>query len=165
MQHSRRSNPYPYTWEIPLAVAVAVLVLLFLGVHLGRAVANFWAGAGLTLPASADLIPSWWAVLTGDAGAGLSPRPEHVASALALRAWITVAQVCIITGLVWVGRITWTQWGPTAVRGVATTDEVEETVGHRRLREQAHVIRPDLYPKKKSPLLRRRATPVEGRQR
>lgn len=148
MQQSRRSNPYPYTWEIPLAAVLGVVLLLFLGVHLGRAVANVWAGAGMTVPPSQNLVTSWPAVLNGDAGAGLAPRPESVATSGALRFWIVVVEALFLAGLLWLGWTAWVQWGPGAIRGVATREEVEKVVGRRRLQKQAHVIRPDLYTKK-----------------
>lgn len=164
MQQSRRSNPYPYTWEIPLAIFLAVVLLLFLGVHLGRAVANLWAGAGLTVPPSQEMFSSWLSVLKGDAGAGLSPRPEEVAGTGALRLWITLSESCIIAGLLWLAREAWAKWGPGVVRGVATNGEVEEVVGRARLQKQAHVIRPDLYTKKTN-LITRRATQRKGHER
>jgi hypothetical protein len=43
-QRSRRNDPYPWTWEIPLAAVLGVLVLIILGAHLGRAIANVFAG-------------------------------------------------------------------------------------------------------------------------
>lgn len=147
MQQSRRSNPYPFTWEIPLAVFLAVVLLLFLGVHLGRAVANVWAGAGPTVPPSQEMVTSWLNVLKGDAGAGLSPQTDNVAGAGALRFWIIVSEMCIIAGLLWLARVAWIKRGPGVVRGVATNGEVEEVVGLARLQKQAHVIRPDLYAK------------------
>ncbi|WP_338752191.1 hypothetical protein [Janibacter alittae] len=164
MQQSRRSNPYPYTWEIPLAMFLAVVLLLFLGVHLGRAVANFWAGAGLTVLSGQEMLTSWVSVLKGDAGAGLSPRPDKVAGTTALRTWIIVSEACIIAGLIWAARVSWVHWGPGTVRGVATNDEVEQVVGRARLHKQAHVIRPDLYAKKPN-VIHKLATQLKGDQR
>lgn len=164
MQQSRRSNPYPFTWEIPLAVFLAVVLLLFLGVHVGRAVANFWAGSGLTVPPSQDLVTSWLSVLRGDAGAGLVPRPDHVAGPGALRFWIILSETFIIAGLLWLARAAWIRWGPGGVRGVATSSEVEEVVGRARLQKQAHVIRPDLYAKK-SRGIHGLATRLKGHER
>jgi hypothetical protein len=45
-QRSRRHDPYPWTWEIPLGVVLVILMVLVCGVHLGRGIANVWAGAG-----------------------------------------------------------------------------------------------------------------------
>lgn len=163
MQQSRRSNPYPFTWEIPMAAFLAVVLLLFLGVHLGRAVANLWAGAGLTVPPRQEMVGSWFSVFKGDAGAGLSPRPEEVAGAAALRFWIILSELCIIAGLLWLARVAWVKWGPGVVRGVATNGEVEEVVGRVRLQKQAHVIRPDLYAKKTN-LINRLDTQRKGHE-
>ena len=66
-QQSRRHDPYPWTWEIPLGILLVILMVLVCGAHLGRGIANVWAGAGWAFPTRAELFRSLPAVLAGDA--------------------------------------------------------------------------------------------------
>lgn len=147
MQQSRRTNPYPFTWEIPLAVAVAALLLLVLGVHAGRAGANLFAGAGITMPPRETLFTSLPGLLAGDAAAGLTPAPAHVAGPVALRIWIGVTETAILAVMLWAGKAGWDRWGPARMHGMASRAEAENLLGRRRLRRAASIIRPDLHPK------------------
>ncbi len=147
MQQSRRSNPYPLTWEIPLTVLVAVLLILVLGVHAGRAAANLFSGAGITWPPSDGLFTSLPAVLSGDASAGLKPRPDAAAPARATQVWIAVVEIIALALMLWVAILAWGRWGPGRIHGMATRAEVEKLLGRRRLRRSAAIIRPDLYGK------------------
>ena len=70
-QQSRRRDPYPWTWEVPLGIVLVILMVLVCGVHLGRGIANVWAGAGWAFPTRVELFRSLPAVLAGDAAAGL----------------------------------------------------------------------------------------------
>src|SRR5687767_15094450 len=79
-QQSRRRDPYPWTWEIPLGVVLVILMVLVCGVHLGRGIANVWAGAGWAFPRRVELFRSLPAVLRGDAAAGLDGLNGPVSS-------------------------------------------------------------------------------------
>lgn len=148
MQRSRRVNPHPTTWEIPLAAVVVVVLLFILGVHAGRAGANLIAGAGLHLPPREELFVSTFTVIRGDAGAGLVPRPDHVAGATATRIWIGIVEALNLAFMLWASKIAWDRWGPSRVHGMATRAEAEKLLGRSRLRRNAAVIRPDLYGKR-----------------
>lgn len=145
MQRARRTNPYPFSWEVPVAVALAVVLLLVVGIHAGRAAANVTAGGGLGFPAREDLFASLAGVLSGDAGAGLSPRPVVVADAARLWLWVAVVELITVALLCWAGKALWGRWGPGRVRGMATRAEAQALLGRARLRRAAPIIRPDLY--------------------
>ena len=148
MQQSRRTNPYPLTWEIPLTVAITVLLLLVLGVQAGRAVANLFAGAGITWPPRAQLFTSLPAVIGGDAAAGLAPSPGGaVASRTATQVWVALVETITALLMLWAGWAGWVRWGPTRIHGMATRAEVQDLLGARRLRRSAAIIRPDLHGK------------------
>lgn len=148
MQRSRRVNPHTTTWEIPLAAVVVVVLLFILGVHAGRAGANLIAGAGLHFPPREELFVSVFPALGGDAGAGLVPRPDHVAGVTATRIWIGIVEVLNLALMLWASKIAWDRWGPSRVHGMATRTEAEKLLGRSRLRRNAAVIRPDLYGKR-----------------
>ena len=73
-QQSRRRDPYPWTWEIPLGVVLVILMVLVCGVHLGRGIANVWAGAGWAFP---DVLSSSGVCLPFCVA---TPRPALMAS-------------------------------------------------------------------------------------
>ena len=147
MQRARRTNPYPFTWEIPLTATVAMVLLLVLGIHAGRAGANFVAGGGLTLPSREALFTSVAGVLGGDAGAGLSGATAHLAGAAAVRVWVAIIETLILALIVWVGKVSFDRWGPGRIQGMATRTEAERLLGRSRLRRAGAVVRPDLYGK------------------
>ena len=145
-QQSRRHDPYPWTWEIPLGIVLVILMVLVCGVHLGRGIANVWAGAGWAFPTRVELFRSLPAVLAGDAAAGLD----------------AAQRVCVIAfSGVDVGRrdggdaagrrvlllkLVVDRWGPGG-RGMASRGEAERLLGVTRLRKVRSVVRPDLYGK------------------
>ena len=86
-QQSRRRDPYPWTWEIPLGIVLVILMVLVCGVHLGRGIANVWAGAGWAFPRRVELFRSLPAVLRGDAAAGLDGLNGPVSSPSAVWTW------------------------------------------------------------------------------
>jgi hypothetical protein len=147
MQRARRTNPYPFAWEIPVAAAVATLLLLVLGLHAGRAVANLVAGGGLTLPSRETLFTSVPGVVGGDAGAGLSGTAAYLAGPTALRVWVGVVDVPVLTLTVWVATVGLGRWGPGRIHGMATREEAERLLGRSRLRKVGALVRPDLYRK------------------
>lgn len=146
IQQPRRTNPYPWTWEIPLAVAIGVVFALIMGVHGGRAVANWFSGTPLLFPDGGALLTSWPPVLGGDSTAGLSDPPPNAASPGALWAWLVIVETAVIAGII--AAIVWglRRWGPSRLHGMADPTEAEELLGLTRLRRHAHIVRPDLYP-------------------
>lgn len=146
-QQDRRRNPYPYTWEIPVAILAALLLALALGAHGGRAIANLTAGAGLTFPSAGELFTSLPGLLRGDAAAGLTQTPQHMAGPGTLRAWIITSEVLTLAVCIAAGVWAWTAWGPGRMRGMATRAEATDLLGVARLRKNRAVIRPDLYRK------------------
>ena len=144
LQADRRRNPYPYTWEIPIGIFTGWFLLAGLGIHLGRALANWVAGAGWTWPAGRALYTSIPAILAGNPTAGLTLSGG--AASPALYGWLIAVQLVILAGyttaLVWAGR----RWGPGRMKGMASPAEAEQVLGLTRLRRNAPLIRPDLHP-------------------
>jgi hypothetical protein len=144
-QVDRRRDPYPYTWEIPLGVLTTLLLLAGLGAHLGRAIANWTAGAGWTWPAGKALFASLPDLLAGDYSAGLT-LAHPGAGPGAVYGWITAVEVLLLAGMT---AATWwalRRWGPGRMKGMATAGEAEQVLGLTRLRVVAGIIRPDLHP-------------------
>lgn len=144
-QVDRRRDPYPYTWEIPLGVLTTLLLLAGLGAHLGRAIANWIAGAGWTWPAGKALFASLPDLLAGDYSAGLTLAHQGAGPG-AVYGWITAVEVLLLAGMT---AATWwalRRWGPGRMKGMATAGEAEQVLGLTRLRVVAGIIRPDLHP-------------------
>lgn len=145
LQADRRRNPYPYTWEIPIGILTGWLLLAGLGIHLGRALANWVAGAGWTWPTGRAHYTSIPAILAGNPTAGVA-LSRAGASPGALHAWLIAVELVILAGytvvLIWAGR----RWGPGRMKGMASPTEAEQVLGLTRLRRNATLIRPDLHP-------------------
>lgn len=150
MQQQRRNNPYPTTWEIPLAIAVGALALLLWGVHIGRGIATLIAGHGWTWPEYMAIASSLPAILAGDATAGLAEGTLPAHASVPVLGWVIAVElvllITVLLGSVWA----WARWGPGRMLGMATPTEVEQTLGVSRLRKNRHIIRPDLYAKKRA---------------
>jgi hypothetical protein len=146
MQTERRQNPYPLTWEIPAAIFVTGALLLVLGVHLGRGIANWTAGAGWHWPSPAGLFSTVPAVLAGDASIGLaSPIPDAAAPSQVL-GWVLAVEAIILIGAITLTLVGLRRWGPGRLKGMATAAEAEAALGISRLRRVRAIIRPDLHP-------------------
>jgi hypothetical protein len=148
-QRSRRQDPYPWTWELPLGVTLAVLVLISFGVHIGRAVANVFAGCDWRFPGRVDLLSSLPAVLRGDAGAGLVDLHGPVASPSSLLACVAATELILLANTVFLIKFGLDRWGPGRMKGVATSSEAERLLGVARLRRSRKIVRPDLYGKRR----------------
>jgi hypothetical protein len=146
-QQSRRHDPYPWTWEIPLGIVLVILMVLVCGVHLGRGIANVWAGAGWVLPRRVELFRSLPAVLRGDAAAGLAGLNGSVASPSAVWMCVVVTELLLLAVGVWLSKLVLDRWGPGRLRGMASRGEAERLLGVTRLRKVRSVVRPDLYRK------------------
>ena len=146
-QQSRRHDPYPWTWEIPLGIVLVMLVVLVCGVHLGRGIANVWAGAGWAFPRRVELFRSLPAVLRGDAAAGLDGLNGPVSSPSAVWTWAVATEVMLLAVGVWLSKLVLDRWGPGRPRGMASRGEAERLLGVTRLRKVRSVVRPDLYRK------------------
>lgn len=153
MQRERRSTPHPFGAETTLAIVVAIVLAMVWAVHLARAIANLLAGAGWQMPSVNESITSLFAVLGGDAAAGLSPAPsaQDLAGGAALTFWIIAIEVLVVALTSLVGYRVWNRWGPGRVLGMATAEEAEQLLGLSRLRRNAPIIRPDLHPRKRRP--------------
>src|SRR5215218_2377620 len=99
-QQSRRHDPYPWTWEIPLGIVLVILMVLVCGVHLGRGIANVWAGAGWAFPTRVELFRSLPAVLAGDAAAGLDGLHGSISSPSAVWMWVVATELVLLTAAV-----------------------------------------------------------------
>ncbi len=142
-QADRRRDPYPFTWEIPVGVIGTWLLLASLGVHLGRSLANWTAGAGWTWPEGKNLFSSLPRVLAGDSAAGLTL--DHPAAGMAaLYGWLITVQVLLLAVTVTVTIWGLRRWGPGRMHGMASPAEAEQLLGISRLRRVAPIIRPDL---------------------
>ena len=147
-QARRRHNPYPWTWEIPVGISTLAVLILVVGMQLGRAIANLAAGADWQLPATEDLFTTVPALLHGDAAAGLPGFAGPVASPSSLAAWIVAVEALVIIVMVVSLRFGLDRWGPGRAKGMASRAEAERLLGLSRLRRNASLIRPDLYPRK-----------------
>ena len=146
MSHqSRRRDPYPWTWEIPLGVVLVILMVLVCGVHLGRGIANVWAGAGWAFPRRVELFRSLPAVLRGDAAAGLDGLNGSMSSPSAVWMWVVATEVMLLAVAVFILKLILDLWGPARLRGMASRGEAERLLGVTRLRKVRRVVRPDLY--------------------
>ena len=145
LQADRRHDPYPYTWEPPVAILTGGLLLAALGTHLARALANWTAGGGWTWPAGRTLYTSLPTVLAGNPTAGITSTAP-TANTPALYGWLIATQLILLAsyaaGLLWAAR----RWGPGRMKGMASPGEAEQVLGLTRLRRNAPLIRPDLYP-------------------
>jgi hypothetical protein len=148
MQHARRTNPYPWTWEIPATIIAVMLLVLGIAVHVARAIANLFAGAGWQLTPRPALFSSLPRLIGGDAGAGLADVPGGYASSGALWFWIATNEVVVLALVVLVTRWGLVHWGPGRIQGMASPSEAEQLLGLSRVRRNAPIIRPDLYAKK-----------------
>ena len=144
-QADRRRDPYPFTWEIPVGVLTVWLLLAGLGVHLGRAVANWLAGAGWTWPDSKALFTSLPDLLGGDPTAGIT-LPSAAAAPDLVYGWIVTVQLLQLAGTITASACALRRWGPGRMKGMASADDAEQILGIGRLRRVAPIIRPDLHP-------------------
>ena len=142
-QADRRRDPYPFTWEIPVGVLTGWLLLAGLGVHLARALANWFAGAGWTWPAGKGLFPSLPSVLAGDPTAGVVLHGPAAGQA-ALYGWLIAVQLVVLAGTIIAAVWGLRRWGPGRMYGMASPAEAEQILGVSRLRRVAPIIRPDL---------------------
>lgn len=141
MQRERRHNPYPWTWEIPAGVACAVVLVLAIGVHLGNGLAHLTSGQGWTWPAQSQLFASIPTIL--NSAPATSPVGVH--------AWVMAVELLLVGGLSWATVAASQRWGPSRLKGVATRDQAEQVLGVTRLRKIAQIVRPDLYPARRTP--------------
>jgi hypothetical protein len=146
-QQSRRHDPYPWTWEIPLLIVLVILMVLVCGVHLGRGIANVWAGAGWAFPTRVELFRSLPEVLRGDAGGGLDDLDGSRSSPATLWTWVVLTEVMLLAVCVFALKMVLDRWGPSRMRGMASRGEAERLLGVTRLRKVRSVVRPDLYRK------------------
>jgi len=144
-QRARRANPYPFTWEVPAAACMTAALVLVCGVHLGRAVANWFAGAGWALPARADLFTSLPGVLGGDPAAGLTGLDGSGAGTTLLWVSVAVTELTLLAAMAVVLAVGLNRWGPGRLKGMATRAQAEQMLGRTRLRTVRAVVRPDLY--------------------
>ena len=135
MQRARRHNPYPLTWEIPLGITCAILLTLAVGVHLGNALAHLTAGQPWAWPQPRDLFGSIPAILAA----------EPASTAVDRRTWIVTVELLLTGSLGWAAYNTWQRWGPSRLKGMATSGQAEQVLGVRRLRKVAAIVRPDLH--------------------
>lgn len=145
MQVERRQNPYPLTWEIPVGSLAAADLLLLLGVHVGRSLANWFAGAGWHWTTPTALFSSLPAVLGGDADAGLATALTASASPSQLLTWVVTTEIVVLLLGLALAVYALRRWGPGRLKGMATASEAEASLGVSRLRRVRRVIRPDLY--------------------
>ena len=73
----------------------------------------------------------------------LSSQPES--AAVDPRVWIVTVELLLTGSLGWAGYSTWQRWGPSRLKGMATSEQAEQVLGVRRLRKIAAIVRPDLH--------------------
>lgn len=143
MTPSHHHDTYVWTWEPAAGILITAPILAALCLQTGRSTALLAAGAGWHWPTSTDLFTSTWAILHGDALAGVDPATTTQPGMLM---WIIAALICTAA----TGVTTWLMWRHLASprrRGMATAGEAARLLGTARLRSQRAVIRPDLYGK------------------
>lgn len=150
MQTDRRRNPYPLTWHIPAGIAVVIAGAALYGVHAGRGAATWLAGHGWTWPRPAELLASIPAVLAGDASAGLTPGTLPEGAVASVTVCVVVVEVLLAGVVGLLGVVGWRTWGGGRVLGTATRQQAETILGLSRLHANRHIIRPDLYPQRRS---------------
>ena len=144
MQLERRQNPYPLTWEVPAGILATAGLALVAGAHLGRGIANWFAGAGWHWPQPAALLTSLPAVLVGDADAGLTRLAG--ASPGQVLGWVVTVEALMVVAGAALAIAGLRRWGPARLKGMATPAEAETALGLSRLRRVRAIIRPDLHP-------------------
>ena len=127
---------------------------------MGRSAANLLAGGGWTWPATtaegrtglpvpSPLGSAFWGslpqVLAGDAGAGLTPRPDVLAGPGLLWGCVAATELAALTLIAWAAIRAYLRWGPGRLRGMATRAEAEQLLGLTRIRKVAAIVRPDLH--------------------
>lgn len=139
----READPYPWSWELP-AVCLAVVVCVALAaLHAGRSLAFAVAGRGWVWPAPDHLLTSVPNLLAGQTTSGLGTAVAPV-TPLLVAVGIAGTELIAFSGL---GLLSWQlliRFGPTAVRGVASSAEVNRLLGRSRLSRVRKVVRPDL---------------------
>lgn len=151
MQQQRRHNPYPTTWEIPAAIALFAVAILLYGIHIGRGVATWFSGHGWVWPSPPALVSAIPGVLAGDAHAGLVGAILPADAAIpGVVAWVVITESVLLSLITVASVWCWVRWGPGRMLGMATPSQVENVLGVSRLRKVRHIIRPDLYPKKRA---------------
>ncbi len=137
-----RHDPYPWTWEPAVASTLSLGLVALLGIHLGRALACLASGQGIRITQHDALFTSTWAILKGDASAGLTGFVNVSTPALATS--VLFVELSLMAG--WtagaIGALR--RWGPFALKGVASSEEATRLLGVRRLRKNRKIIRPDL---------------------
>ena len=69
-----------------------------------------------------------------------------VATSHALLAWVVAIELLALTAVLVGLKVALGRWGPGRMRGMASRPEAEQLLGRSRLRRNAPIIRPDLYP-------------------
>lgn len=144
MQNARRKDPYPWTWELPAAIVSAILIILVFGIHIGRCMANLFAGGGWTWPAREELFRSLPGVVMGNAAEGL-PHSGLVAGQIAVWTWIGLTELTLLVAAVCALKKGMDRWGPGRLHGMASRSEAEQLLGRTRLRRAGPLVRPDIY--------------------
>jgi hypothetical protein len=144
VQIEHRKNPYPWTWEPALGGILAYLLVAVLAAQTGRLLANLFAGAGITWPASANLFTSLPGIFAGDAAAGLDIA-HPAASRIAVWTWLAIMEILALAGSIVVLVLLLHRFGPGRMKGMATPRDAAEALGEQRLFSQRRIIRPDLY--------------------
>lgn len=145
LQYDRRVDKVPLTWELPTLGFLGYIFVFLLLTQVARVIANLFVGDGITWPPAVKLMPSSIGILTGDAAAGLTHPPAHVASTTFLIVCLVVVELIALAVLTWLIFWALSMWGPQRMLGMATRTNAETVLGVSRLRRQAAVIRPDLY--------------------
>lgn len=139
----READAYPWSWELP-AACLAVVVCVALGaLQAGRSMAFAVAGKGWLWPPTDQLLTSVPHLLAGRLTAGLGAAVEPVAPSLVAVA-IAVTELFAFSGLGLLGWQLLVRFGPSALRGAASSAEADRLLGRSRLSRVRKVVRPDL---------------------
>ena len=100
--------------EIPLGILLVILMVLVCGAHLGRGIANVWAGAGWAFPRRVELFRSLPAVLRGDAAAGVAGLDGPLSSPSVVWTSVVATEVVLLAVSVLLLKLVVDRWGTGA---------------------------------------------------
>lgn len=152
-RQGRDPQPLGRAGEVALVVLAGLLLAIGLAALVGLGTASWAVGGGWVWPRGSNTIGAvLGGLLTGHPGAGLTPElAARVPEPLAVYVGVAVAELLLAVVGTTAGVLGWRYRRPgDARRGMATRAEAAAVLGTGRLREARRILRPDLYPSRRS---------------
>lgn len=152
-RQGRDPQPLGRAGEVALVALAGLLLTLSLAALVGLGAASWAVGGGWVWPRGSDTIGAvLGGLLTGDPGAGLPPElVDRVPGPVAVYTGVAIAEVLLAVVGTTAGLLGWRYHRPgDSRRGMATRAEAAAVLGTGRLREARRILRPDLYPSRRS---------------